>query len=188
MRLFLAIDPGAETRRAVASMRQALAAAVADAAQPPRVAWVKDEAAHVTLRFIGEQEAGVVERLVDALAAPLGVAPFTLEWTHLGSFPASAQPRVVWMGAARGGEAFDALVQRLDERLDPIVEQQRERAARPHITIGRVKERGHGIDWPALLAATACPVTVTTVDHVTLYASRLSAQGPTYTAVNRVSL
>lgn len=188
MRLFLAIDPDDATRRAVASVRGALAAAVARSERPPRIAWVKDDAAHVTLRFLGELDASGVERITQALAPPLDIAPFVLAWTHLGSFPGGLRPRVVWLGAARGGEPFAALVQQLDARLDAIVEQRRERAARPHITIGRIKEGGQGMDWPALLAATACPITETHVDHVTLYASTLSAQGPTYTAVSRVSL
>ncbi len=56
-----------------------------------------------------------------------------------------------------------------------------DRALLPHLTLGRVKMAGAGIDWPKILQAAEVRNAVSRIDRVTLYQSRLSRDGPNYT-------
>jgi len=192
VRLFVAADISDDTRSAMRTARAVIETALASVTIPPRIAWVKDDAAHVTLRFIGEvlEEAG--ERVAAALAAPLPMAPFDVEWTEIGVFPPGRsglrQPRALWLGAARGGDALAALAAAVDARLTPVVGAGENRAHTPHLTLGRVKVHGTGVSWADVLAAARPAATRSHIDHATLYRSQLSSRGPTYTALVRSPL
>lgn len=185
MRVFVAIDIDEATRAQMAPARDAIARVIGAAAAPPRVAWVAENAAHVTLRFIGETPDHEVAAIQHALAPRFGIAPFEVEWHALGTFPGGRQPRVLWIGPTRGGEALQQLATAVNERLNAIVGPPEARPFRPHLTLGRVKDPGRGVDWRGGLDAAGWSPTRTTIDHVTLYASRLSPKGPTYTAVSQ---
>ena len=59
-----------------------------------------------------------------------------------------------------------------------------DRALLPHLTLGRVKMAGAGIDWPRRSCFSVEVKRVTSlVDRVTLYRSQLSQQGPHYTGL-----
>ena len=71
MRLFVAVDIDDATRSGLRSARDSIASAVAAAKRPPRITWVRDDAAHVTLRFIGETPDAQVNAVRAALAGRL---------------------------------------------------------------------------------------------------------------------
>ena len=58
-----------------------------------------------------------------------------------------------------------------------------DKAFLPHLTIGRVKMDGEGIDWPKLLQGVEVKRVRSIVDRVTLYRSQLSQFGPNYTGL-----
>ena len=185
MRLFVAIDIDEQTRAQLAQARESIARIVSSGPQPPRITWVREEAAHVTLRFIGETPDAQVSAIQDALAPRFPLAPFEVEWHTLGTFPAGRHPRVVWVGPTRGAETLQHLAAEVNDRLRAVVGPPESRPFSPHVTLGRIKEPGRGADWRKSLETTEWRPTVTTVDHVTLYASRLSPKGATYTAVSQ---
>lgn len=192
MRLFVAADISGDTRAAMRTARAAIDAALASAIVSPRITWVKDHAAHVTLRFIGEVQDDVAQRAAAALAAPLPLARFDVEWTEIGVFPPGRSglrhPRALWLGASRGGDRLSALAAAVDERLRRVVGQGGDRAHTPHVTLGRVKVNGKGVSWADILTAARPAPTLSRIDHATLYRSELSSRGPTYTAVVRCEL
>jgi 2'-5' RNA ligase len=53
----------------------------------------------------------------------------------------------------------------------------------PHLTVGRVKMAGAGVEWPKLLRATEVTRVRSIVDRVTLYRSELGRGGPHYTGL-----
>jgi RNA 2',3'-cyclic 3'-phosphodiesterase len=188
MRLFVAADVSDKTRTALKSVRESISTRIATARTPPRVTWVKDEAAHVTLRFIGHVPDEVGAEIAAALARPFDLAPFRVHWETIGTFPGGRSPRVVWMGATDGGEKLSALATLVTERLQPIVGPGEDRVFKPHLTIGRIKDPGRQVDWPRIVLEARPAPTTTRVDHVTLYQSRLSPKGPTYSALLRTPL
>jgi RNA 2',3'-cyclic 3'-phosphodiesterase len=188
MRLFVAADISDKTRVALRSVRESIAPKIAAARVAPRVSWVKEEAAHVTLRFIGNVADDIGAAIVAALAAPFDLRPFRVQWETIGTFPRGRSPRVVWMGATDGAEKLATLAGLVASRLDIILGPGEDRPFKPHLTVGRIKEPGRHVDWPRILAAASPGPTTTRVNHVTLYQSRLSPKGPTYTAMLKTPL
>jgi RNA 2',3'-cyclic 3'-phosphodiesterase len=188
MRLFLAADVSAETRAQIRAAREQLQRRLEQARRPPRVAWVKDEAVHVTLRFLGEVPDTQVTRLESALGAAFPVSPFEVRWEGLGTFPGGGVPRVIWIGATDGSSLLTTLAELVSARVEAIVGASETRQFTPHLTIGRVKDSGREVGWRTVVAGVALAPTTSVIDHVTLYRSRPSPNGPTYTEIARARL
>jgi 2'-5' RNA ligase len=183
MRLFIAIDIDDRTRAQFTAARDAIERVVRTARVPPRITWVKPEAAHVTLRFIGETADDDVPAIQQALSA-VRVTRFTLTWETVGTFGGTKNPRVIWIAPTDGRDACIALATHVNAELDRLTGPGEARPFKPHLTLGRVREPGRQVDWPRALAAVHWTPTVTTVARVVLYRSRLSPKGATYTAVS----
>ena len=183
-RVFVAVDVGDAVRREVARVVSVLAAKLEAAKTPPKVVWVKPAALHVTIRFIGEVGAPEVERLKEQLTAPIAVPPFELAWRGIGTFPSARHPRALWLGVTSGAGPLAMVEAEVSRRLagDKAVELD-DRAFLPHLTLGRVKMAGAGVDWPKILQAVEVKHVTSIVDRVTLYRSQLSQQGPHYTGL-----
>lgn len=184
MRVFVAIDIGDAVRREVTRVITTLSAKLEAVKKPPKVAWVKPQALHVTIKFLGEVEEPGVERLKTLLAAPIAMAPFTIDWRGIGTFPSPRHPRALWIGVANGAAPLAALEAEVSRRIagDKAFELE-DRAFTPHLTLGRVKMAGEGVDWPKLLQAVEVKQVSSFVDRVTLYRSQLSQFGPNYTGL-----
>lgn len=181
MRVFVAVDVGDAVRREAQRAVGALMMKLEAAKTPPKVVWVKPAALHVTIRFIGEIEAGDVERLKPLLVPPIAVAPFEIQWRGIGSFPNNRHPRALWLGVINGAAQLAALEAEVSKRIAGAAVPLDDRALLPHLTLGRVKMAGAGVDWPKVLQAAEVRSVSTRVDRVTLYQSTLSQYGPNYT-------
>ncbi|MEP6782189.1 MAG: RNA 2',3'-cyclic phosphodiesterase [Acidobacteriota bacterium] len=184
MRVFVAVDVGDAVRGEVTRVITRLTGKLEAVKTPPKVVWVKPNALHVTLRFIGEVEPPEVERLRELLAPPIVLAPFELDWRGVGTFPNNKQPRALWLGVINGAAPLAQVESEVSRRLagQGSVEIA-DRAFLPHLTIGRVKMAGAGVDWPKLLQAVEVKRVASIVDRVTLYRSELSQRGPHYTGL-----
>jgi 2'-5' RNA ligase len=189
VRLFVAVDVGDDVRREVARVVGTLAGKLEAAARPPKVVWVKPQALHVTIKFLGEVDAAGVERLETLLAPPIPLEPFIIEWRGVGVFPDHRHPRALWIGVANGARPLAALEAEVSRRIagDAAFELG-ERAFAPHLTVGRVKMAGEGVDWVNALRAVEVRSVTSLVDRVTLYRSQLSQFGPNYTGLISASL
>ncbi len=173
MRLFVAVDVGDAVRAEAARVIQAISDRIAAVRTPPKITWVKPAALHVTLRFIGEVDDAAVPSLCERLAPPFALAPFAVEWRGLGAFPSARQPRALWLGVVAGGASLGALEAEVTRRLVGTVDAQ-PRPLLPHLTLGRIKMAGAGVDWPKILQAIEVRGARSAVDRVTLYRSELS--------------
>lgn len=137
MRLFVALA----LPDAIRDSLDALAAGV------PGVRWVPPENRHLTLCFVGEADGGAAEELDAALAA-VAMPAFDLSLYGVGAFERRRQPHALWAGVA----PQPALV-RLHERVDAAVRraglEPERRRFKPHVTLGRVKQRAgpHLVAW-----------------------------------------
>jgi 2'-5' RNA ligase len=151
---------------------------------PPKVTWEKPAALHVTIRFIGEVEPAEVERLQELLMPPIAVPPFELVWRGIGAFPSAKHPRALWLGVTNGAAPLAQVEAEVSRRLAGVqAVELDDRALLPHLTLGRVKMVGAGIDWPKILKSVEVKHVTSLVDRVTLYRSQLSQQGPHYTGL-----
>ena len=148
--------------------------------------WATREQWHVTLQFLGP-----VRRLapiVEGLGAAVGErAAFSFRLGGAGAFPKPGRARVVWIGAASGGEDLVGLAGAVAGALGPIGYEAEQRPFHPHLTVARLKVPD---DVGAVLAALGPEAVgeVFTVGEVLLYESRLSPKGSTYSVLERFPL
>lgn len=101
------------------------------------VKWVEKENLHITLRFLGEIEEGLVEK-VKVIMGEVGrkFPPPALIFKGVGTFPDMRRPRVIWVG----GEA--PLLGEIAEELEGKIRKLDIPPEKPfsfHLTLGRVR-------------------------------------------------
>ena len=181
MRAFLAVD--IEATRAIVRLLDALRGTRA------RVRVISPENLHITLKFLGETEDGLVPFIRDALAAAVeGEAPFSLVLRGSGAFPNPDRPRVLWIGTA-GGDPLVRIAKRLERALQELGFARERRRFTPHLTVGRVKGSKDVGELTELLAAHREETYGTQrVEMLRLKRSELGPTGAVYHEVLRVPL
>ncbi len=143
MRAFLAVEIEPEAHAQLVALKHELADSGAT------VRWVRDEALHVTVKFLGSVTGETRDELHAALSAPLaGLAPLDARLRGVGVFPDWRRPRIVWAGVDCDGLA--ALAATVDDAAARFGIAPESRPFSPHVTLGRVRDtRG----WAPLEAA-----------------------------------
>jgi len=146
------------------------------------VRWVKDDGLHVTLKFFGEVTSERVDPIEEMLQfATEGMRPITLTTLGGGAFPTRARPRVLRLEVEAGPE-LELLQDRLERAGEGIGFPPEGRPFRPHVTLGRVRE-GDRLPAGAMDYLEGLPHGAPSLaDRVVLFESRLSRNGPSYTA------
>ena len=183
----MAVELGADVQAAASRLIDELKRRMAQSAPHARVTWVKPSHFHLTIRFIGEADAALGEKIRAALERPLAVPAFAMTVEGTGTFPPKRPPRVIWAGITGGFDILRAVERELRTRLDPLTPPE-DRDYHPHVTLGRVKNPA-GLRPAVLLDGFKdAAFGVVPVGAVTLFESRLSSTGPTYVALGRTPL
>ena len=185
VRLFVAIDLDERARLAIARLQQRVVK-VLGAERSVRM--VDSGHMHSTLAFLGEIAEPAVPPIVDALSTNIDARPFALEFQGLGVFPPRGAPRVLWLGVEEGAKEIAEVQREVDHRVARLGVALERRAFHPHLTLARWRAAHPADRQRALSADPQTAVARVNIDHVTLYQSRLSAAGPTYSALARVNL
>jgi 2'-5' RNA ligase len=181
MRLFIALDLPVPIRDELAAAQKHLQAS---GARPLR--WAHVGGLHLTLQFLGERPAELVDPLLAALA---GLPPVecTLRLAGFGAFPAARNPQVLWVGIAGDFAALHELQRRVVAVTAPLGIEAETRPYQPHLTLGRVPEyagRQHRINIGVALEQARPPASLEWQSGPPLlYESVLTAQGPQYRAL-----
>lgn len=135
MRLFVALD-------FPAAVRQALRELIARLKPECRGAkWVRPEAMHITLKFIGEVGAEKFDPIRAALASIHSSSPVEMHFRGLGFFPDERRPRVLWCGA-EASPNFAELAAAVERILIPLGIPAESRDFVPHLTLARFNTDG----------------------------------------------
>jgi RNA 2',3'-cyclic 3'-phosphodiesterase len=186
VRLFAAVDLSRETRDAMAAEQQRIAASLGRAAASLK--WVRPDLAHLTLVFLGQVQADTVPLLVHAMSQDVDATPFAIAFSGRGVFPARGAPRVFWAGIGAGKEQLQLLQREMARRVTAHGVTLDAREFHPHLTLGR---------WTASRPSDARRILSLTrperlaseiVARVTLFESRLSSSGATYSALAHANL
>jgi 2'-5' RNA ligase len=159
------------------------------------VRWVRPEALHVTLRFLGDIDPAQVAPLARCVGEELsGLSPFRMELGHVQLFPSPRRPRVVAL-EVEPAERLAELAAAVERGARAEGFEPEERAFRAHLTLGRLKPRARaqrgaspaGAGAPATRGLGAKGATCD-VAEVVLFRSELSSEGAKYTVLERMPL
>jgi 2'-5' RNA ligase len=185
VRVFVAVDPGADLLEKVEALLKELTP------RAPSAKWVEPGGLHITIAFLGEI---AEERLPLVTAAAETAAalhrPLTLRIAKGGIFGTRRRPRVLWLGASGAVDALAAVRRDLEQALAVSAGYTPEEGPfDPHLTLARSRDpRGD----PAL---EACAQAIEEVDfgetkirELVVYKSDLGPKGAKYTALARAPL
>jgi 2'-5' RNA ligase len=184
MRLFTAIELPDDAKAAIAAEQKAIVARMTDS--PRSIRLVHAQHLHLTLVFIGEVSPESAASIVDLMSREIPERPFRAAFGGVGVFPASGPPRTLWLGLVEGARNAIDVHARVAERLrDAGVEPDR-KPYRPHLTLGRWRDRDPRAR--GRMPASASVIATVNVNAVTLFESTLTQAGPYYTRLARANL
>ncbi|MGE5236100.1 MAG: RNA 2',3'-cyclic phosphodiesterase [Acidobacteriota bacterium] len=179
IRLFVAVDLPESVREV---LRGGLGRLRRD---QPSARWVRAEAMHITLKFLGEQGEDVVEALdVRMREAVPALAPVAVRLGGAGFFPNPRRPRVAWVGGqAEGLTAWAETVERCAGAVGVAPE------TRPfslHLTLARL-ERPWGVQATEHFVVQVDKRSFPEFEarEIVLFRSELRPSGAQYTALRR---
>jgi len=187
IRAFIAIELPEAVRAALSLVQSRLRAE-----RHSYVKWVDPGGVHLTLKFLGNIDAGQVSALSDAIGqAAQGVAPFRLELGETGAFPNQRRPNVIWVAVTGDVERLASLQRAIDQLLIPLGFVPESRPFSPHLTLGRLKERASTAERQKIgeSLATVKPEAVHfQANEISLMRSTLTPSGAIYSRISSVSL
>ena len=153
------------------------------------VKWVKPDNIHMTLRFLGETD----EKLVDKIKAQIDEVAGQHRRVHtsistLGGFPNLNRPRVIWVGMERDIEHLAKMAHQLELKIRTLGFEEESKSFKAHLTLARIRNP-HGLE--SLLGPlrdyqlNEIPVNF---DRIVLFKSTLTPQGPIYDRLHEASL
>ena len=174
LRLFVAAGVSDDAKRSVAAAIEQWIDTFPDAR------WVPPENWHITLKFLGATDRGLVpwiEGTINAIAS--AHAPIASHLANLGAFPTARRASVLWAGVDDPEDRLAALVIELEAALanEFRVEVRR---FHPHLTVAR-SERP--LSLPDRFVETRCASGPFDIDQLILYRSYLQRPHPRYEAL-----
>jgi 2'-5' RNA ligase len=139
VRAFIAIDLPEDIRRELRRHMERLR----EAMQGLPVRWVRPEAIHLTLRFLGDTELDLASDLKRELVE-VGRAnqAFSIGVGGVGCFPNPRRPRVLWVGVHEETGVLKRLQRGVEDMCRQLGFAPERRPFSPHLTLGRVRRGG----------------------------------------------
>lgn len=103
----------------------------------PGARWEAGDKLHLTLRFLGDADGGVMRAAVDTLSE-IEHDRFALELAGVGVFPPRGKPRILWVGVA-DSSALRALKRKVDRALADLDVEPEKRKFSAHVTLARLR-------------------------------------------------
>jgi RNA 2',3'-cyclic 3'-phosphodiesterase len=147
IRTFLAVELSEPLRTHLATIQADLKQRMANAlTRNVSISWVRPASLHVTVKFLGDIDEGLVLPLKEAITELLSAhRPIAVPVTRLGVFPRPQQPRVLWAGPSeqweRGEDAarLAALHRAIEACCGSLNLATDSRPLSAHLTLARVK-------------------------------------------------
>jgi len=148
---------------------------------------VKPENVHLTLKFLGEIDEKMVDRIAGVMEESVKeVPPFRIKLRGVGVFPSMDYMRVVWIGL-KDAEKLGIIAEQLENGLAAFGFKKEKRRFSPHVTVGRVKSpRNKNMLQNFLKENASKEFGEINVKSIKLKKSVLTSKGPEYSTVKEV--
>lgn len=184
IRSFIAIEVPRELKSRLEEVQRELRRTEAD------VKWVRPEAIHLTLKFLGSIQQEDVGKISRAVAPVINLwEPFEIRIQGMGGFPNLRNPRVVWVGVDRGRESLASLQEQVEKKMAELSFPPENRPFSPHLTLGRVRSfRGKADLSQAVENRKGLELGIFQAREVILFRSDLKPSGAVYTKLKEFPL
>jgi 2'-5' RNA ligase len=183
MRTFIGIPLTEQCRKMLDDLQHSLRSYGAD------VRWVAVPSIHLTLKFLGEVDPGIIPMLAESLeSAAQTHQSFELGLRGLGCFPNQKNPRVIWCGINGETESLSRLHQLVETACSSLGFAPENRAFHPHLTLGRINGKRNLqplLDCIKMGSDLECSFKA---DHFGIYKSTLKPQGAVYAVLKTIGL
>jgi len=154
-----------------------------------RTKWVRPANIHITLKFFGDIESGMIDAIAGAMASAVeGCNPISLAAKGIGVFPNIERPRVLWAGLSGEVNLLIDLQQKLDDWLSDIGFARERRSFKGHLTLGRFKARVNSAEiMRALTEFKGFETQAFMVRDIILFKSELRPSGAVYSKLAGIS-
>ena len=157
-----------------------------------RVKWVDPNSIHLTLKFLGNIDAGRTGEITRVMEeAVKGIPPFRLSVKDLGVFPNVRRVQVAWVGLSGEVDRLRQLQQRLESSLEQLGFAAESRAFTPHLTIARIRDQASPDErqrFGQLITGSSFEAGEISVDAISLMRSQLTRQGAIYSRLGSAGL
>ena len=194
IRAFLAVQLPEPLRESLASIQSDVKRGmVHDLPREASLSWVRQASLHLTVKFLGDIDEGLVVRLQDAMTDTLRHhRAIRIPLDRLGVFPRLQQPRILWIGPSDGWENSEealrltALHRAIEECCETLDLAPDARPLSAHLKLARIKA-GHRAVGQALARSGVMDRTLAvgplSVHAIALMRSELKPTGSVYTAL-----
>ena len=183
LRLFIALETPPSIILQIAAIRDRLKASHAD------VKWETDEKLHVTIKFLGKTDEGLLPEIVSYIRGGCGTkSPSLVTYKGVGCFPNRRSPRVVWVGIEDTNGTIVSLKDEIESVLAPLGFEKEEREFHPHVTLGRVKSERGVKSLLRMMESVTFESQPVEIREVALVRSDLKPDGSVYTTLKRIPL
>ena len=174
------------------SVKEALGALIAEfGSHPAPVKWLNPANIHMTLRFLGDTPASRITDLSTMLnETGSHHSTVTTSINSLGAFPNLKRARLLWAGVQEDDSVIrlKQLAAEIERGVQQLGFEPESKAFRPHLTIGRVKQRGSIRELaPTIEQYQLAPIPLSLTELV-LFQSTLTPRGPIYKRLHSVAL
>jgi RNA 2',3'-cyclic 3'-phosphodiesterase len=176
-RLFIAVDFPDEVRESLADMCYGV----------PAAKWVAKDQLHLTLRFIGDADDGLLADVSEILH-DVNASGFSLTLKGVGYFPPRRKPNVLWAGI-EPSEPLAFLRDSIEKLLGELGLPPEGRKFHPHVTLARLRPEAPLAKITAFLSSNNLfKAQNVPVGEFHLYSSVLMPAGPVHTVEQTYSL
>jgi glycerol-3-phosphate acyltransferase PlsY len=152
VRVFVAVDVGDAVRREVSRVVTTLTGKLEAVKTPPKVVWgqagraARHDKVHRRSRARRSRTPARVARAADRSRA---VRDYLARHRHV---PIGEESAALWLGVTNGAAPLAEIEAEVSRRIAGVNAVELDaRALLPHLTLGRVKMAGAGVDWPKIL-------------------------------------
>ena len=154
------------------------------------IQWVPTDNLHLTLKFLGDVENTEIHDICKVVSdICYQYDPFPLTFAGAGAFPDLNRPRILYVGAEDPTGALVEMVSEMETELAKLGFKPEPRDYRPHLTIGRSRNRRISAEaLEEIQAQEDKHFGDMEVDIVEFIASFLDKTGPTYQVMDTIEL
>ena len=121
--------------------------------QTSGIKWAEPAGMHLTLKFLGDVEASLIEEEIiprlDLSLSPESSLQLTVG--GVGLFPSLHKPRVFWVGIGGDAVGLKRIQSKIERDLKDLPVHHEDREFHPHLTLGRIKAPNSKNLWAKIL-------------------------------------